>query len=344
MQGCPITVVVPVLDEEASLEELHTRLGQVLPAGAEIIYADDGSTDRTPAVLREILARDPRVRVVRLRRHGGKSLALAAGFARARGELIATIDADLQEDPADISRLADRLGEGHDLVVGWRRARRDSRAKVWGSRIFNSCVSILGGARFRDLNCGLKVARREVLEEIVLAGGFHRFIPLLAHWKGFRVTEVEIPHRPRKHGTSRYRQDRILRGLIDLAVILFLVRHEGRPARYFAAAGSLMGLAGFGISAYLAWLRLETGSIQERFPLLALGLVLLVVGVQLFSLGLFGELLAYHFRSRRPFGPSVVETGFPRSSPHDPVPEEKKVAGLDRGGSPGEEARDGRHR
>jgi glycosyltransferase involved in cell wall biosynthesis len=310
-EGCPITVVVPVLDEEASLEELHERLARALPAQAEIIYADDGSTDGTPAVLARLCARDPRVRIVRLRRRGGKSLALAAGFERARGALIATIDADLQEDPADISRLADKLGEGYDLVGAWRRDRKDPRGKVWGSKAFNLCVSALGGARFRDINCGLKVLRREVLDEIVLAGGFHRFIPLLARWKGFRVAEVEVAHRPRKHGVSRYRGDRILRGLLDLAVILFLVRHEGRPARYFAATGIIMGLAGLGISGYLAWLRIQTGSIQERFPLLALGLVLLVVGVQLFSLGLFGELLAYQFRSRRPLGPAVVEVGRP---------------------------------
>lgn len=288
--------------------ELHARLVQTLPRQAEIIFVDDGSTDGTAAVLAELARKDPRTRVVRFRCHFGKSMALAAGFRRARGELIATIDADLQEDAAEIMKLADRLATGLDLVSAWRRHRQDPRGKVLGSAVFNRLVSWLGGTRFRDINCGLKVMRREVVEDLVLVGGFHRFIPLLAYWKGFQVAEVEVPHAPRKHGKSRYRGDRILRGMLDLSIILLLVRHERRPARYFAALGAGLGLTGFAIAAYIACLRLIDGSIGGRFPLLSLGLVLMVVGVQLFSLGLFGELLAYHFRSRRPFEPALWES------------------------------------
>jgi glycosyltransferase involved in cell wall biosynthesis len=304
-----ISVIVPVLDEEKSLEEFHERLSRSIPRGAEIIFVDDGSTDGTPSVLEKLRARDPRVRVLCFRRNFGKSMALAAGFRHARGRRIATIDADLQEDPAEIPRLAAKLDEGFDLVGGWRRKRKDPGGKVLGSRAFNSLVSFLGGVRFKDINCGLKVFRREVLEDLALAGGFHRFIPLLAHWKGYRVVEVEVSHAPRRHGKSHYGRDRISRGLLDLVAIMFLVRYEGRPSRYFALLGILMGLGGIAISAYLAGLRLLTGSIQSKFPLLSLGLVLLVVGVQLFSLGLFGELLAHHFRSRRPFEPASWETG-----------------------------------
>lgn len=304
----PITVVVPVLNEERSLAELHARFVQTLPREAEIIFVDDGSTDGTAAVLAELARKDSRTLVVRFRCNFGKSIALAAGFRRARGELVATIDADLQEDPAEIVNLADRLATGLDLVSAWRRKRKDPRGKVLGSAVFNRLVSLLGGIRFRDINCGLKVMRREVVEDLVLAGGFHRFIPLLAHWKGFQIAEVEVPHAPRKYGKSRYHGDRILRGMLDLSVILFLVRHERRPARYFAALGACLGVAGFGIGAYIAYLRLVDGSIGSRFPLLSLGLVLIVVGVQLFSLGLFGELLAYHFRSRRPFEPALWES------------------------------------
>jgi glycosyltransferase involved in cell wall biosynthesis len=303
----PISVIVPVLNEEPSLAELHARLERALPASAEIIFVDDGSTDGTPEVLGRIARGDPRVRVLRFRRRFGKSAALAAGFRRARGSLIATTDADLQEDPADIARLADRLGEGFDVVVGWRKERRDRPAKVLGSRLFNFLVSAVAGNRFRDLNCGLKVLRREVLDDLALVGGFHRFIPLLAHWKGFRVKEVEVRHEARRHGASRYGGERILRALFDLAVVLFFVRLDGRPARWIAALGALLGLTGAGIASYLAWLRLATGSIQSKFPLLALGLVLIVVGVQLASLGLLGELLAYHFRSRFPFEPAARE-------------------------------------
>ncbi|MBI4604060.1 MAG: glycosyltransferase family 2 protein [Planctomycetes bacterium] len=302
-----LTVVVPVLDEEGSLEELHGRLAAVLPAGAEVIFVDDGSTDGSAAALRRIAARDPRVRVVRFRRNFGKSLALAAGFRRARGEVVATIDGDLQEDPADILRLADRLAEGHDVVGGWRRRRRDPWLKVLGSRAFNALVSLLGGVRFRDINCGLKVLRREVVEDLVLLGDFHRFIPLLAHWKGYRVAEAEVAHAARRHGRSRYGGERAIRGLLDLAVILFVVRHEGRPGRWFAGLGALLGLAGLGVSGYLAGVRLAYGTIRSQFPLLSLGLVLMVVGLQLFSLGLFGELLAYSFRSRRPPEPALWE-------------------------------------
>jgi len=301
----PLSVIIPILNEEESLGELHSRLGLCLPPDAEIIFVDDGSTDGTTGVLEGIASRDPRVQAYRFRRNFGKSTALAAGFRRARGDLVATMDADLQEDPSEIQRLAGKISAGYDLVVGWRRKRRDPWGKVMGSRIFNACVSLIGGTRFRDINCGLKVMRREVLEDISLAGGFHRFLPLLAHWKGYRVAEVEVGHQPRRHGESRYGGDRIREGVLDLLAVMFLVRFEGRPSRYFAAVGILLGLLGFVISSYLAGLRILTGSIQERFPLLALGLVLLVVGVQLFSLGLFGELVAHHFRSRRSFEPAL---------------------------------------
>lgn len=301
-----LSVIVPVLNEERGLEDLHARFEAALPPDAEIIYIDDGSTDGSAATLEKLARRDSRVRVYAFRRNFGKSLALAAGFRLARGSVVATIDADLQEDPADIPRLLEKLSEGYDLAGAWRRRRRDPFLKVLGSRVFNAVVSILGGRRFRDINCGLKVLRREVIEDVSLAGGFHRFLPLLADWKGYRVVEVEVEHRPRRYGKSRYGRRRIPVGLLDLLTIVFLVRHEGRPSRYFAGLGILLGVAGTAISAYLAWLRLATGSIQERFPLLALGLVLLVVGVQVFSLGLFGELLAHQIRSRRPLEPAVI--------------------------------------
>jgi glycosyltransferase involved in cell wall biosynthesis len=302
-----ISVVVPVLNEAPTLEELHARLRQVLPAGAEILFVDDGSTDDSARIFHGLLERDPLARVVRLRRTFGKSLALAAGFRRARGRVLVTIDGDLQEDPADIPRLLALLDEGFDLVGAWRRRRQDPVLKVWGSRLFNGLVSLAGGKRFHDINCGLKAFRREVADDVVLAGGFHRFLPLLAHWKGYRVVEREVAHAPRRHGRSRYGGDKVPRGLLDLVVILFLLRHEGRPGRLFAALGTGLGAIGLAISAYLAYVRLRFGTIRSQFPLLSLGLVLMVVGVQLFSLGLFGELLAYHFRSRRPMEPVADE-------------------------------------
>jgi glycosyltransferase involved in cell wall biosynthesis len=302
-----LSVIVPVLDEEAVLPELCRRLRAAVGVDAEILYVDDGSRDGTIGILRETARTDPGVRAIRLRRHMGKSQALAAGFARARGLRIATIDADLQEDPREIPRLLAVLDEGHDLVVGWRRRRRDPAGKVLASRVFNALVSVLGGTRFRDINCGLKVLRREVVDGIDLAPGFHRFIPLIAHWKGFRVVEREVDHRPREHGRSRYGGERIFHGLVDLAVILFLLRSEHRPSRCFIGLGGLLGLAGLGISTYIAALRLATGTIQSRYPLMALGILLLLAGIQVTTLGFFGELIAYHFRSGRAQEPAAED-------------------------------------
>jgi glycosyltransferase involved in cell wall biosynthesis len=300
---------VPVLNEEASLGELHARLRRVLAEGDEIVIVDDGSTDRTRDVAQRLAAADPDTRLVGFRRNYGKTQALAAGFRRARGESLAMIDGDLQDEPAEIPRLLARLSEGYDLVSGWRRRRSDGAGKRFASWLFNLLVSVFGGVRFRDLNCGLKVFRREVLEDLVFAGGFHRFLPLLAHWQGFRVNELEVQHHPRRHGTSRFGGERVFRAVFDLFVILFLIRYEGRPGRWSAALGALLGLAGAVISLYILYLRLVYGSIQARFPLMALGLVLVILGMQLFSLGLIGELLAYQFRSRRHDEPVVWEGG-----------------------------------
>lgn len=309
-----LSVIVPVLNEAESLEEHHRGLRTALGADTEIIYVDDGSTDGTADLLEILTRRDSLTLGLRLRRNFGKSAALAAGFRRARGRVIAMMDGDLQEAPEDLPRLIAKLEDGCDLVGGWRRRRRDAPARVWGSWLFNLLVSVLGGARVRDINCGLKVMRREVIEDLTLAGGFHRFIPLLAQWRGFRTAEVEIDHRPRRHGRSRYRGDRILSGILDLIVILFLIRYEGRPGRYFVALGTLSGLAGFLISLHLAviWIMNAlggAGSIEGRFPRLALGLFLMVVGVQFVSMGLFGELLAYHFRARGSCEPAVIVVG-----------------------------------
>jgi glycosyltransferase involved in cell wall biosynthesis len=308
-QTSSLSVIIPVLDEAPSLPELHRKLREALGEEAELIYVDDGSRDASPEALRKIAAADSRARVLRLRRHLGKSQALLAGFARARGRWIATIDADLQEDPAEIGRLLSVLqAEGYDLVGGWRRLRLDPPGRVLGSRLFNAAVSLAGGAKFRDINCGLKVMRREVVEEVQLASGFHRFIPLLAHWKGFRVAEREVAHRARGHGRSRYGGERILHGLVDLAVIGFLVRSEHRPSRFFIALGMGLGLAGFAICAHIAYLRLALGTIQSRYPWLALGVLLVLAGIQVTTLGFFSELIAYHFRAGRPPAPAVEET------------------------------------
>lgn len=302
-----LTVVVPVYNEVRSVEELHGAICAELGDDVEIIFVDDGSRDGSREILTRLAASRPKTRVLGFRRNYGKSYALAAGFRRARGRWIATLDGDLQDDPREIPRLLEELHSGWDVVGGRRRERRDSVTKMLASWFFNALVRLLGRVDFRDINSGLKVFRREVVEEIHLTSGYHRFLLLLAHWKGFRVREIEVEHRARRHGVSRYGASRILRAVMDLAVLMFLERFEGRPGRYFAGLGVLMGCVGGGILTYLAYLRTATGSIQSKFPLLSLGLLLVVLGVELVSLGFVSELLAYHFRSRHPLEPVVWE-------------------------------------
>lgn len=306
----PISVIVPVRDEAPSIEELHARLRACLPAGAEILLVDDGSQDETPRLIAGLSHRDPHLRGIRFARSFGKSRALARGFSVARGAIIATLDGDLQEDPEAIPRLVEHLREpgaengGLDLVTGWRHRRQDPAPKVLASRLFNGLTAWLSGVPLRDINCGLKVMRREVVEAITLEGGFHRFIPLLAHWKGFRVGEVPVDHHPRAHGGSRYGGERIAHGLIDLLVLLFMERFERRPSRFFLGAGALLFLVGLLISVFITYLKLSTGTIQSRYPLLILGVLSLVVGTQLSSMGLLAELAV-----RRRGDPAVEDEG-----------------------------------
>jgi glycosyltransferase involved in cell wall biosynthesis len=288
-----ISVVVPVQDEERSVALLYDELAAALePLGQEweVLYVDDGSTDGTFAALTRLQAREPAVRIVRLRRNFGKASALAAGFARAAGEVVATIDGDLQDDPQEIPRLLAKLDEGFDLVSGWKTRRRDPWRRRALSRAFNTVTGWLSGLRLHDLNCGLKAYRAEVLRGLRLYGELHRFIPVLAHYRGFRVAELPVNHRPREHGRSRYGVERYLRGFFDLLTVTFMGRYRYRPLHLFGSVGLVLGLLGFGLLAYLTVLKATGEAIGGR-PLLTLGVLLLVVGIQLFSLGLVGELV-----------------------------------------------------
>lgn len=294
----PLSVVVPIRDERETIRDLHRRLRDALPAETEIVLVDDGSRDGSREELARLASEDSRTLALHFLRPFGKSRALAAGFERCRGEVIATIDADLQEDPGEILKLRDRLRSGKrggfDLVTGWRRRRRDPILKVLASRVFNALIRFLSGVALRDINCGLKVMRREVIEEIRLEGGYHRFIPLLAHWKGFDVGEEEITHAPRRHGRSRFGRERVLHGAVDLLVLLFLERFERRPSRLFLSVGALFFLTGLGICFFIlfVWLTTTPHSINHHHPLMTLGVLLLVLGVQLISTGLLAELVA----------------------------------------------------
>ena len=288
-----ISVVVPVHDEEHSVEPLFGELRAALdPLDTEweVLFVDDGSTDGTFGALMRLHDREPGVRIVRLRRNFGKASALAAGFAQAAGDVVVTIDGDLQDDPAEIPRLLAKLDEGFDLVSGWKTRRRDPLRRRIVSRVFNGVTGRISGLRLHDLNCGLKAYRAEVLRGLRIYGELHRFIPVLAHYRGFRVAEVPVNHRPRDHGRSRYGMERYLRGFFDLLTVTFMGRYRYRPLHLFGGLGLLLGGIGFVVLAYLTVVKLMGHGIGQR-PLLTLGVLLVVVGIQLFSLGLVGELV-----------------------------------------------------
>jgi glycosyltransferase involved in cell wall biosynthesis len=295
-----ISVVVPVYDEERSVALLVDELDSALQPLAipwEAIFVDDGSTDGTFSALTRLHAARDDVVVVRLRRNFGKAAALAAGFAQAQGDVIVTIDGDLQDDPAEIPHLLAKLDEGFDLVSGWKSNRRDPLRRRLLSIVFNAVTRWISGVRLHDMNCGLKAYRTEVVRGLRLYGELHRFIPVLAQQRGFRVAELPVNHRPREHGRSRYGLERYLRGFLDLLTVSFLGRYRHRPLHLFGGLGLTLSLAGIGILLYLTVVKLMGHAIGQR-PLLILGVLLVVVGIQVFSLGLITELITSHHEER----------------------------------------------
>ena len=295
-----ISVVVPVRDEEHTVAALHEQLVTALAGRGEpweVVFVDDGSRDGTHAALVRLHDRTDNVRVVRLRRNAGKAAALDAGFREADGEIVVTIDGDLQDDPAEIPRLLATLDEGFDLVTGWKTRRNDPAARRVLSRVFNTVTGWVSGLRLHDMNCGLKAFRAEVARELDLYGELHRFIPVLAHDLGFRVTEIAVNHRPREHGRSRYGMERYLRGFLDLLTVTFMSRYRHRPLHLFGGLGILLSAIGGAILVYLTIVKL-TGEAIGRRPLLLLGVLLVVVGIQFLSLGLLSELVTSQHRER----------------------------------------------
>jgi dolichol-phosphate mannosyltransferase len=295
-----ISVVVPLLNEERSLEPLYEEIAAALePRGEEweVVFVDDGSTDGSRRVLTELHDAHANVVAVQLRRNFGKAAALQAGFLEARGDVIITIDADLQDDPAEIPQLLAKLDEGFDLVSGWKTRRNDPFARRLFSKIFNWATGVVSGVRLHDMNCGLKAYRAEVLRGLRIYGELHRFIPVLASYRGFRIAEIPVNHRARQHGRSRYGPERYLRGFFDLLSVTFMGRYRHRPLHLFGGIGLLMGAVGFIILLYLSTLKLWGASIGTR-PLLTLGVLLVVVGIQFVSLGLISELVTSQHEER----------------------------------------------
>jgi glycosyltransferase involved in cell wall biosynthesis len=296
-----VSVILPVLDEVESLGVLHRELTEALQRlgrSYEIIFVDDGSRDGSFQRIEKLRLEDPRVRGLQLRRNFGKAAALAAGFAEAQGDVVVTLDADLQDDPAEISKLLARLEDGFDLVSGWKQDRQDPRSKTWPSRLFNWVTGFLTGVRLHDFNSGFKIYRREVVQEIRLYGELHRFIPALAAWRGFQVTEIPVHHRARRYGRTKFGSARLWRGFLDLLTVLFLTRYTRRPLHLFGGLGLIAWTVGFAVNAYLTGIWLSGAQPIGQRPLLAFGVLSMLVGVQFFAVGLLSELvLSYQTRT-----------------------------------------------
>ncbi len=288
------SIVIPVYDEEQSLptlyEQLTTQLQQ-LGQPYEIIFVDDGSRDGSWKVIQELHHRDQAVKAVRFRRNFGKTPALIAGFQRCRGEIIFTLDADLQDDPAELPAFLAKLDEGYDLVSGWKFPRLDPISKTLPSRVFNKTVAITTGVSLHDMNCGFKAYRREVIEDLRLYGELHRFIPVLAAGRGFKVSEIKVHHHPRKYGVSKFGARRFARGFLDLLMVLFLTTYMRTPLRLFGTLGFLCLAAGFLIDLYLVILKFAYNDQLSRHPLLFLGIVLMIFGLSMILTGFQSEMI-----------------------------------------------------
>jgi glycosyltransferase involved in cell wall biosynthesis len=300
-----LSIVIPVYNEADNVAELHRQLTASLEAlrrPYEILLVDDGSTDGTLERLVEIEAGDPRVRVLRLRRNFGQTAGFSAGFDHARGDVVITSDGDLQNDPADIPRLLAKLEEGFDMVCGWRRRRQDPLSKRVPSLFANRIISWATGVHLHDYGCSLKAMRAEVVQGMKLYGEMHRFIPAVASWMGVSVAEIEVNHRARTRGTSKYGLGRTVRVLLDLFTVKFLLNYGTRPAHWFGRLGLLSGGAGFLILAYLTYVKLALDEAIAGRPLLMLGVLLLLTGILLLNFGLMAELLVriYHESQGKP--------------------------------------------
>ena len=288
-----ISVIIPLCNEEQNLRPLHEETTHVLREMGrtyEIVFVNDGSTDGSTDILEELAQSDPRVVLIHLRRNFGKSTALSVGFKEARGNIIITMDGDLQDNPVEIPKFIAEIESGQDLVSGWKFVRHDPLSKTLPSKLFNKVVSVATGLKIHDFNCGFKAYSRNVLENLKIYGELHRFIPALAHGGGFRVTEIPVDHRPRVHGKSKYGFERYVRGMLDLLTVLFITRYLRKPLHFFGSMGLAFMSIGFTINAYLAVLWFMGHGIGQR-PLLSLGVLLMVLGVQFVSTGLVGEMI-----------------------------------------------------
>lgn len=288
-----ISAVIPIFNEEESLPEFYRQLSQSLiklDISYEILFIDDGSTDKTLDILKKYSAKDTRIKIFSFRKNQGKSEALTLGFQMTKGEYIVTLDADLQDSPEEIEKLLKKAKEGYDLVCGWRKSRKDPFKKVISSKLFNGFANFFWGLKLHDYNCGLKLYSRDAAQSLRLYGGMHRFIPLLVYGEGFFVTEVPVEHSRRLFGKSKYGFSKLWKDLPDIFTMLFLTQYGKRPLHFFGMIGGLLFLIGFIILGYLSWLHFAGHTIGTR-PLLFLGIVLLISGLQVLMTGFLADLL-----------------------------------------------------
>ena len=291
-----LSIVVPVYNEEGNLDALYARLLEVLDREDipfEIVFVDDGSKDGTWKVIERLRENDSRVRALRHRRNFGKAQGLANGFAVAQGEIVITMDGDLQDDPDELPRFLAKLDEGYDLVSGWKQRRQDPLGKTAPSKVFNWTVRKASGVQLHDFNCGFKAYRKEVTENIRLYGELHRFTPVLANAEGFQVAELPVKHNPRVWGTSKYGWSRLIKGFLDLLTVVFLTNYRQRPMHLFGIPGIISIILGVLLGVYLSIERLVLDEQIGTRPLLWLTVLLIMVGTQFFGLGLLGEFLAH---------------------------------------------------
>ncbi len=295
-----ISIVIPLLNEEESLKPLYNDIKKTIAPYSfdyEILFIDDGSTDKSLQIIKQIARYDNKVHYFSFRKNYGKSAALNVGFANAKGDVVITMDADLQDDPAEIPNLLKKISEGYDLVSGWKKVRHDPFIKRHSSKFFNWMTRFVSDVKIHDFNCGLKAYRKEVVKNVYVHGELHRYIPVLAGQKGFKVTEIVVKHHPRRYGKTKFGISRFFKGFVDLLTVLMITKYASRPLHFFGFIGTMSFLIGFAIDAYLTyeWM-FKHVSLSNR-PLLLLGLLMMIVGVQLFAIGLLGELFTHKIPS-----------------------------------------------
>lgn len=297
MKRTQISFVIPARNEKGNVKKLYEEIVSVfkkMENTYEIIFVDDGSNDGTFEELSKIYKKDKRVNVIKMRGWFGKAVALQVGFNHAKGDIVFTMDADLQDNPKEIPKFLGKIQEGFDLVVGWKKIRHDPLQNVIASRILNNfLIPFMTGVKIHDTNCGYKAYRREVLDNLNLYGEQFRYIPIFATKLNYKVTEIIIEHRKRGYGKTKFGVEKNIKGFLDLLTIVFLTGYMPKPGHFFGGWGLLCFFLGFLIGTYITYLRITTGSIQFRHPLLFLGMLLMIIGIQLFSTGLLAELVIH---------------------------------------------------